>query len=268
MPVRDADRSIAPSDAAPDMTGEHAPAERTGRTSPRGGSPFRARRVEGADPIAPPEPTERPPAPAREGERSASGPALRSARGAPFAYGVITGEGGRGDEVPITPAPGGGATRRPAVGDDDGNGAIDGAAGDRARDTGGQPRLMQLVSNLHLGERLFALDDEARELRNARVRKVGFGVGAVALAGVLIYAVFPVRTVLDQWDAKDRGREQLDVLTRENERLERRAADLREAETIEEIARREHGYVMPGEESYAVLPPPRNDDAPPPGGES
>jgi cell division protein FtsB len=31
---------------------------------------------------------------------------------------------------------------------------------------------------------------------------------------------------------------------------------LRDPETVEEIARRDHNLVMPGEESYAILPPP------------
>jgi cell division protein FtsB len=113
----------------------------------------------------------------------------------------------------------------------------------------------RLVPNLRL-DRLAPVDDGARERRNARLRWLGTRVGSVALSGLLVYAVFPVRTYLGQRSDTDRAREQRDVLSEENERLERRADDLRDPETVEEIARRDHNLVMPGEESYAILPPP------------
>jgi cell division protein FtsB len=105
-------------------------------------------------------------------------------------------------------------------------------------------------------DKLAPNDEEARERRNARLRWLGTRVGSVALAGLLVYAVFPVRTFLSQRSDNNRAREQLDVLSEENERLEQRADDLRDPETVEEIARRDHNLVMPGEESYAILPPP------------
>jgi cell division protein FtsB len=119
-------------------------------------------------------------------------------------------------------------------------------------------------------DRLAPVDGEARERRNARLRWLGTRVGSVALSCLLVYAVFPVRTYLSQRSDTDRAREQLDVLTEENERLERRADELRDPETVEEIARRDHNLVMPGEESYAILPPPepapQGDDSSEPGG--
>jgi cell division protein FtsB len=111
------------------------------------------------------------------------------------------------------------------------------------------------MPNLHL-DRLAPIDEEARERRNARLRWLGTRVGSVALTGLLVYAVFPVRTYLNQRSDTDRAREQLDVLGEENDRLEQRAGELRDDETVEEIARRDHGLVMPGEEPYIVLPPP------------
>lgn len=162
-------------------------------------------------------------------------------RGAPFAYGVA---GDRTLERPSSETP---QSRRMR--------AIPGGAA--ATTTGETPRVLRAARQV--GEQLFPLDDETREARNARLLRVGTGVGSVALAGVLVYSVFPVRTYLDQREASERTREQLDVLTRENERLERRVRDLRRDETIEEIARRDHGFVMPGEESYAVLPAPLED---------
>jgi cell division protein FtsB len=117
------------------------------------------------------------------------------------------------------------------------------------------PRRWRVVSSLRL-DRLAPVDEEARERRNARLRRLGTRVGSVALTGLLVYAVFPVRTYLSQRSDTNRAREQLEVLSEENERLEQRAADLRDPETVEEIARRDHNLVMPGEESYAILPPP------------
>jgi cell division protein FtsB len=127
----------------------------------------------------------------------------------------------------------------------------------------------RLVPNLRL-DKLAPIDEEARERRNARLRWLGTRVGSVALSGLLVYAIFPVRTYLSQRSDTDRAREQLDVLSEENERLEQRADELRDPETVEEIARRDHNLVMPGEESYAILPPPEaapeGDDASEPGG--
>jgi cell division protein FtsB len=127
----------------------------------------------------------------------------------------------------------------------------------------------RLVSLLRL-DRLTPVDEEARERRNARLRWLGTRVGSVAVSLLLVYAVFPVRTYLSQRSDTNRAREQLEVLSNENDRLERRADELRDPETIEEIARRDHNLVMPGEESYAILPPPQqapaDDTEPTPGG--
>lgn len=112
-----------------------------------------------------------------------------------------------------------------------------------------------MASGLRL-DRLAPVDDAARGRRNARLRWLGTRVGSVALTGLLVYAIFPVRTYLNQRSETNRAREQLEVLSQENDRLEQRADDLRDPETIEEIARRDHNLVMPGEESYNMLPAP------------
>jgi cell division protein FtsB len=130
------------------------------------------------------------------------------------------------------------------------------SSADRPRRSGARTRgNRRLVPSVRL-DKLAPNDEEARERRNARLRWLGTRVGSVALAGLLVYAVFPVRTFLSQRSDNNRAREQLDVLSEENERLEQRADDLRDPETVEEIARRDHNLVMPGEESYAILPPP------------
>jgi cell division protein FtsB len=116
-------------------------------------------------------------------------------------------------------------------------------------------RLLQAVSSLRL-DRLAPVDHEARERRNARLRWLGTRVGSVALSGLLVYAVFPVRTYLNQRSETNRAREQLEVLREANERLEQRADELRDPETVEETARRDYNLVMPGEEPYTILPAP------------
>jgi cell division protein FtsB len=130
------------------------------------------------------------------------------------------------------------------------------SSADRPRRSGARTKgNRRLVPSGRL-DKLAPNDEEARERRNARLRWLGTRVGSVALAGLLVYAVFPVRTFLSQRSDNNRAREQLDVLSEENQRLEQRADDLRDPETVEEIARRDHNLVMPGEESYAILPPP------------
>ncbi|MFP3902139.1 MAG: FtsB family cell division protein, partial [Acidimicrobiia bacterium] len=239
-PRADADRSIDPADAPTVMTGAPRPRARTGRPV-----------TEGA---------------AGERPSPASGPGLWEARGAPFAYGRVVPEPDTRETAPPATPRGGAASPAPtaAAAPDGVARKARGRATRWRRRVTGRRRLARSLGRLRLGERLRGADEEVRARRTARLRRVGLMVGAVALVvalvGVLVYAVFPVRTVLDQWNARNRGEEQLEVLTRENERLERRIDDLRDPGTIEEMARREYGYVKPGEESYSVAPPPRADD--------
>ncbi|HEX6236602.1 MAG TPA: septum formation initiator family protein [Acidimicrobiales bacterium] len=240
-PRAEVDRSIAPADAQPVMTRAPRPRARTGRPA-----------------------AERP---AGERRTPASARGLREARGAPFAYGVVADPDAPDTATPATPPGGVASPVRSSAGGPGGHtgdGEVIGEKKQRRRRDTGRPRVASALGRLRLGDRLRGPGGEARERRRARIRKLGLVVGAVALVvalvGVLVYAVFPVRTVLDQWNARNRGEEQLEVLTRENERLERRIGDLRDPETIEEMARREYGYARPGEESYSVAPPPRAGD--------
>jgi cell division protein FtsB len=132
----------------------------------------------------------------------------------------------------------------------------------------GEPRRQRVLEavaainrNLNL-DRLLPADEEARQRRLALLRRVGMRVGSITLAIMVLYAVFPVRTYLNQRAATERAREQIEVLSRENDRLEQRAEDLRDPETVEELARRELGLVKPGEESYGILPAPEEPEAP------
>ena len=129
------------------------------------------------------------------------------------------------------------------------------------RDGSRRQRVAAVVAGLNF-DRLVPGDDEARQRRAARLRRVSARLAAVALVVVVVYGVFPVRTWIDQRAATDRARERLEVFERENELLASEKRDLSTDERIEEEAR-EMGFVMPGEESYGVYPAP--EEAPPSG---
>ena len=79
---------------------------------------------------------------------------------------------------------------------------------------------------------------------------------SIVLVGVLFTAVFPTRTYLAQRAAISRAETQLEVLGEQNEELVARAQELESDEEIERLAREQYNLVKPGEEAYAVLPPP------------
>ena len=109
---------------------------------------------------------------------------------------------------------------------------------------------------------------EVREKRAAQVRRVGIAAAGTLLACILVYAIFPVQTYLDMRSATQRAEEQREALQRANDELEQRQRQLNEDGTVEEIAREDYGMVLPGEESYGVLPAPEStttSTTPPPG---
>lgn len=79
---------------------------------------------------------------------------------------------------------------------------------------------------------------------------------SVVFVGILFAGVFPTRTYLAQRSATARAEEKLDVLGEQNAELERRARELQRDSEIERLAREQYNLVKPGEEAYAVLPPP------------
>ena len=95
----------------------------------------------------------------------------------------------------------------------------------------------------------------ARRRRRVR-RAVGPVVASVLVVGVLFLAVFPTRTYLSQRASTQAAREKVAVLQKENAALEQRAAELHDDAEIERLAREQYNLVRPGEEAYAVLPPP------------
>lgn len=79
---------------------------------------------------------------------------------------------------------------------------------------------------------------------------------SVVLVGILFLAIYPTQTWLRQRADTERATEQLEVIEARNAELEGRIAELRTPGEIEAIAREHHHLVRPGEEAYAVLPPP------------
>ena len=90
-------------------------------------------------------------------------------------------------------------------------------------------------------------------------------VSTISLA-VFFVAVFPSRTFLAQRASTAAAEEQLDVLGEQNRLLEERIRLLNDDAEIERLAREEYHLVRPGEEAYALLPPPVPPAPPPPVG--
>ena len=88
-------------------------------------------------------------------------------------------------------------------------------------------------------------------------RRLWLLLASVVLVAALFLFVFPTRTYLAQRDSLAGAEERLDVLQRENELLEQRISTLRTDAEIERIAREQYNLVRPGEEAFAVLPPPK-----------
>jgi cell division protein FtsB len=75
--------------------------------------------------------------------------------------------------------------------------------------------------------------------------------------GVLVVGVFPTRTYLSQRDQVAAATRQLDQLQAANQSMQNEAKRLQTPAEIENLARRDHDMVMPGEEVYHVLPAPQ-----------
>jgi cell division protein FtsB len=88
-------------------------------------------------------------------------------------------------------------------------------------------------------------------------RIAGALVVSILVVAALLLLVFPTRTYLSQRASTRRAEAQLKVLTAQNEALRKRAAALNTDAEIERIGREQYNLVRPGEEAYAVLPPPQ-----------
>ncbi|MGH2686888.1 MAG: FtsB family cell division protein [Actinomycetota bacterium] len=89
-----------------------------------------------------------------------------------------------------------------------------------------------------------------------KARRVWILLTTVVVVAALFLFVFPTRTYLAQRESLAGAEERLEVLRRENALLEQRISLLRTDSEIERIAREEYNLVRPGEEAFAVLPPP------------
>ena len=79
---------------------------------------------------------------------------------------------------------------------------------------------------------------------------------AIVLIGAVFVFVFPTRTYLGQRASISHSEKQLEVLGEQNKDLEKRAEDLQSDAEVERLAREQYNLVKPGEQAYAVLPPP------------
>jgi cell division protein FtsL len=79
---------------------------------------------------------------------------------------------------------------------------------------------------------------------------------AITVLAVLVIGVFPTRQYLAQRSESRARQATLEQLRAENARLEQQVAALGTDAEVERIARSEYNFVKPGEETYAVLPPP------------
>ena len=97
-----------------------------------------------------------------------------------------------------------------------------------------------------------------RRLPRPRAGRILLPVLATLLfLGVLVVGVFPTRTYLSQRDQVAAATRQLNQLHAANQAMQDEAKRLQTPAEIENLARRDHDMVMPGEEVYHVLPAPQ-----------
>ncbi|MEA3075736.1 MAG: hypothetical protein QOF60_644 [Actinomycetota bacterium] len=77
-----------------------------------------------------------------------------------------------------------------------------------------------------------------------------------ALVVVLVVAVFPTRTYLDQRDEIASEQARVRILRQENEKLASRVGQLHTDAEVERLAREQYNLVRPGEQAFAILPGP------------
>jgi len=95
--------------------------------------------------------------------------------------------------------------------------------------------------------------------RSARGRAAVVGAwvaGVVAVAIVLFVFVFPTGTYLDQRHQLAVAANRLRALDHQNAALSARADRLQSDTEIERLAREQYHLVRPGEQAFAILPPP------------
>ena len=90
---------------------------------------------------------------------------------------------------------------------------------------------------------------------------------AVTVGGIVFLFFLPGRVWLAQGRAAATANRQQAALSRENDALTKRVAQLESSAYIEQRARQEYGLVRPGDHAYVILPaatPPTTAPPPPP----
>jgi cell division protein FtsB len=94
-----------------------------------------------------------------------------------------------------------------------------------------------------------------------RIRRAAWPLLISAIVvGILALAAFPARTYVAQRRGLVAADRRVAVLREQNASMSKRVARLDTDAEIERLARRQYSLVRPGEEAYAILPPP---EAPP-----
>lgn len=93
----------------------------------------------------------------------------------------------------------------------------------------------------------------SREPLRAPRRAVLVAALLLTLVGALL--AVPAQGYLEQRSEKTAREAALEEVRRDNDDLRRQLERLEDPAEIERIARRDHGLVAPGEESYSILPP-------------
>ena len=90
-------------------------------------------------------------------------------------------------------------------------------------------------------------------------------VVSVVIVGILALGVFPTRTYLAQRRGLQAAEARVKILSAHNEEMAAQVRKLNTDAEIERLAREQYSLVRPGEEAYAILPPPKAAVAPAPG---
>lgn len=80
----------------------------------------------------------------------------------------------------------------------------------------------------------------------------------IVLAGVLVLGVFPTRTYIQKRQDMTESEVRLQQLTEANDKAQKHVEALQSDAEIERIAREQYNLVKPGEETYHVLPAPKD----------
>ena len=81
-------------------------------------------------------------------------------------------------------------------------------------------------------------------------------LGLLTLLAAYLLFFTPVRTYIDQRGQMNATEDRIEMLQGTNQQLEERAKQLQSDEEIERLAREKYELVTPGQQAYAVMPPP------------